>query len=271
MNVPLRPWEKEEYLVIHGVPSEGHVPWQSFESHRDLAMHNGAMAMVQKYEKHVPRFKFKNYSVGHQYTPVAREQLAQQALADQADFILMTDDDMIYPMDLFFLLARHNVDIVAPLAFTHNPPHTPVAYTYRSAWDPVTRQESFQKILPGNLPKNTLVRCDAVGFGAVLINTKILKEITPPWFANSTGSGEDIYFCITAGKKGFKTYMDTSIKTIHIGHNVLIDEALAQKHWDALALEKTTASTAAKYDEQVPQNGSHAPPAPVLVDPGCVR
>ena len=266
----MTPWEKEEYRVLHGVANESFVPWQSFESHRDMAMHMGGVAMQQKMTGTNPRFSFQNYSVGRQYTPMAREQLAQQAVADNADFILMTDNDMIYPINLFYLLARHNVDIVAPLAFTRNPPHFPVAYIYRSEWDEVTRMENFKKITPGFLPKNALVRCDAVGFGAVLIKVSILKAHAPPWFMNSTGSGEDIYFCLNAAKKGFKTYMDTSIKTIHIGHQQLIDEAYAKRCCDAIGLEKITANTGDKYGEVTPQEGG-APPEPMLAQAACIR
>lgn len=262
---PLRPWEKEEYKVLHGVPNESYVSWQSFESHRDMAMYNGAMSMVQKYEKHIPRFTFENFSVGRQKVEVARNQLAVHALQKQADFILMTDNDMIYPVELFDLLIRHHADIVAPLAFTRNPPHLPVAYTYRSAWDPITKQESFQAVQPGHLPENALVRCDAVGFGAVLIRTEVLKALPQPWFFNSTGSGEDIYFCLTAAKHGFHTYMDTSIKTTHLGAQHLITEAVAKAHWQALELPKKTASTADKHQEVYPQADAHHPPEPVRI------
>ena len=76
-----------------------------------------------------------------------------------------------------------------------------------------------------NYPKDTLVECDAVGFGAVLINMEIVRTMKPPYFFSTTGSGEDIYFCMKARQEaGARVFMDTRVKLGHIGSPNIIDE-----------------------------------------------
>jgi GT2 family glycosyltransferase len=74
-------------------------------------------------------------------------------------------------------------------------------------------------------PRDQLVEADAVGFGAVLIDTKVFQKVKRPWFIAATGKGEDIQFCYEARKAGFKVYMDTAAKIGHLGPPINVDEA----------------------------------------------
>lgn len=81
-----------------------------------------------------------------------------------------------------------------------------------------------------NYPREKIVECDAVGFGGVLIKTSILRSMKPPYFFSTTGSGEDIYFCMKARQEaGARIFMDTRIKLGHLGKPAVIDEEYFDK------------------------------------------
>lgn len=221
--------------VLVAVPNEGHTEPKAYDNRMENMFRLGSLQIVSAYgikefegsTFNYPdgiRFKFHQATIGKVFTALARERLGELALDINADFLYMIDDDMLAPADIFERLYRHNVDIVAALAFTRYAPHKPVIYTLKSGYDPVQRKEYYCNYPVLNYPRNTLVQCDAVGFGAVLIKTRVLKEIKKPWFMTTSGAGEDIHFCHQAIKAGFKVYMDTSTKLGHMTDPIEITE-----------------------------------------------
>lgn len=222
--------------VVVAVPNEGSTQWQAYDNRMMFCIHIGALAERSKHEpvtKDGAIFEFFHFTAGRLLTPVAREALADQALNSDMDYMLMIDDDMITPMDLFERLYEHNVDIVAPIAFTRNAPHLAVIYRCETGWDPVAKTEYFINHYVRNYPENQLVRCDAVGFGAALIKMDVIKKMQKPYFMSTCGTGEDVYFCYRAHKLAdAKVYMDTATKLGHLGHPITIDEAYAKMFWE---------------------------------------
>ena len=220
--------------VAVSIPNEGATHWMAYDNHRLLMHHLGIIEEKSKREAVTVDnavFEFYHFTAGRLLTPAAREALADHALQGGMDYIWMLDDDMIFPMDCFERLYNHNVDIVAPLAFTRNPPHYAVIYTCTSGFDPVMKNEYFMNHYVRNYPENQLVRCDAVGFGSVLIKMDVLRKMRKPYFMSTCGTGEDVYFCYRAGKEGAKVYMDTSLKIDHLGAPVVINETYAKHYW----------------------------------------
>jgi GT2 family glycosyltransferase len=170
------------------------------------------------------KFEFYIDTVGNVFTALARERLAESALENNMDYLFMIDDDMITDSNFFEQLYRHNVDIVAGLAFTRNPPHSPVIYELNKGYDAVAQSNYYINYSLLSYPKNQLVQCDAVGFGGVLIKVDCLRNIPKPWFMTTSGAGEDIHFCHKAGESGFKIFMDTSAKMGHMGYRPVITE-----------------------------------------------
>lgn len=227
--------ERKLVKVVIAVPNEGSTHYMAYDNRMMLMIHLGGLAERSKHEP-VTRdgavFEFFHFTAGRLLTPAAREALADNALTAGMDYMLMIDDDMITPMDLFERLYEHNVDIVAPLAFTRNAPHYAVIYECESGHDPVTRNDYFINHYARNYPENQLVRCDAVGFGSVLIKMDVIRRLEKPYFMSTCGTGEDILFCYNAQQKaGAKVYMDTSVKLGHIGAPLVIDEAYAKAYW----------------------------------------
>jgi len=217
---------KEEGVVrvAIGIAHEGMTGSEAYCNRLWFFKHLGHLEERGKLNKENPRFEFYHITVGRVLTPFAREEIAKRSIDAGVDYLLMIDDDMICDSDMFEKLYASNVDIVAPLAFTRGYPHKPVMYSCVEGWDSTVQKEYFVNHTVMNYPKNKLVECDEVGFGAVLIKAEALKGVSSPRFMSTCGTGEDIYFCYQAKKKGFRVFMDTRVKLGHVGHPAIITE-----------------------------------------------
>lgn len=224
--------KKQIVRVIIAIPNEGFTVPPAYDNHMLFHQHLGKLEERSKHTPDGPQFQFGLFTAGRLLTPVAREALADNALQANADYILMHDDDMLIPADLFERLYRHNVDIVGALAFTRNPPHYPVIFRQKKGWDPVAQSDYFINHHVRHYPKDSLVKCDAIGFGAVLIKMDVLRKMKKPYFMSTCGTGEDVLFCYKAYEQaGAKVYMDTSTKLCHLGSQIVIDEPYAERYW----------------------------------------
>jgi len=180
--------------------------------------------------EHRTWYEFYTYTVGEVLTPFARELLVERALEwFRADLICMVDDDMVGDPDTFFRLAESVVhgpaDLCGALAFTRGAPHRPVLYRQLSGFDPTDHRAVVQNRAMERYPKDALVECDAVGFGAVVFTADLARKVAPPRFMNTTGSGEDIFFCYKARETaGARIFADTRVKLGHMGYAPVITE-----------------------------------------------
>lgn len=224
------PVKEDIKRVTFGVCLKGHTPPASYHDRMIMSRYLGERETMDFYEKKSPRYVFNFSSCGEIFVPYAREQLGTFALDTNSDYLFMVDDDMMAPPELFFDLVKHDVDIVAPLAFTRNPPHKPVAFQAVEGWDPATQSDYYLTTNVMNYPRNSLFECDAVGFGAVLIKTEVLKKMAKPWFMGSHGTGEDLHFCIAARKLGFHVFMDSATKLGHLSSPLIVTEEYADSY-----------------------------------------
>ena len=218
------------YKIAIAVPCGGFTAPESYDNHLTIMYHIGKMEESWKRDKRNPRYEFYFYKVGRLLTAMAREKLIEVSMTNKMDYIIMYDDDMLLPIDMFeallYDIEEHpEIDILAPLAFMRNAPHYPVIYNSIEGYDSQRHQSYYKNEFVKNYPREKLVECDAVGFGAVLINMRIFTKMTPPFFFSTTGTGEDIYACIKAKKEaGARVFMDTRIKLGHLGTPKIIDE-----------------------------------------------
>ena len=236
-RVPVTPPLAVVHKVLVGIPLKGHTPPRAYHDRMLMWQHLGSREAQDFYEKKSPRYSFALGAVGELLVPYARERIGEGALEMGADYLLMIDDDMLAPWDLFYQLVKNDKDICAPLAFTRNPNHKAVAYETREGFDESSRTRyGFTRFIE-NYPKDTLFECDAVGFGAVLIKTDVLRKIPKPWFFGMPQTGEDVTLCIKARKAGFSVWMDSRIKLGHLGDPIVITEEYAQ-NWQKLTPEE---------------------------------
>lgn len=164
----------------------------------------------------------------------ARNDLFKQwLLTTTADYFFMTDTDMVLPPDTINRLLEADKDIIGGLCFVGHPPQTPVRPTLHVI-KPDDKGNVFIDIL-WDYPRDTLVRVDATGGACMLIRRDVAEKIwvfrgedhPMPWFAhgmhNKVEIGEDIAFCLTAGKCGFEVWVDTGLIIPHVKPHFLSD------------------------------------------------
>lgn len=229
--------EQKVYKVVVGIPLMGGTPAASYHDRMLMWKYLGHKEESDFYEKVSPRYSFSLNVTGDILIQYAREQFAKSVLETGADYLFMIDDDMLAPPDLFYQLAKNDKDICAALAFTRNPDHKPVIYDVIEGFDPMTKKDYYINKFAMNYPRNTLVQCDAVGFGAVLIKRRVIEAMKEPRFMGLTGCGEDITFCHKAKKLGFEVWMDTRVKLGHLGAPTIITEEYSDQ-WLKLSPEQ---------------------------------
>lgn len=241
---------KKIVRVCVAIPNEGHTHVEAYANRLANFLEMGRLEERGKINEDKVRFRFFFMTMGRILTPLAREEAAKKTLELDFDYLFMIDDDMMCPDDLFLSLYKHDVDIVAPLAFTRNAPYRAVMYSIKEGWDAMTRQSYFINHWVDKYPKNQLVECDAVGFGAVLIKASVLKGMEKPWFMNTAPTGEDIYFCHKAKKSGYRVFMDTATKLGHLSHPVQVTEEYAEHMHKILGFDGKEKSK--EYDKYKP-------------------
>lgn len=169
----------------------------------------------------------------------ARNALAQQALAEDMDYILWLDSDMTFSNDLLLRLLEDDKDIVAGLFFRRRPPFNPCLYkTLRADRERPERNAHEQY---NDYPRDELFEVEGCGMAAVLTKADVFRKITlneigdgrkavAPPFVPLLGYGEDLSFCIRAREAGCEVWCDSRVKVGHMA-SVVIDE----KAWEAQA------------------------------------
>lgn len=147
----------------------------------------------------------------------------------------MADTDMLLPEDTIDRLLKHDKDIVAGLAFSAGLSGTRVTPNIREIVETDNGSPTIQPIW--DYPRDTLLQVDGVGAACLLVKRNVAEVILQargedhpaPWFAygahNGVLIGEDIAFCLTAMKCGFKIWVDTGLIIPHVKTTAIDDEA----------------------------------------------
>src|SRR3990167_11438283 len=165
-------------------------------------------------------FKFFTGNTGRMRINYAREAMAEAAIVQGMDYILMIDDDQIVPKEMFERLYKtmqdQKADIVAPMVTQRIHPFKPVMWKHSHFKSDDGKKSVSCDFIDAYEP-DTIVSADAVGFGVVLIDVNLLKKIALPRFFSNKNFVEDIWFCMRAkGQAGAKIVVDTSIKVGHL-------------------------------------------------------
>lgn len=246
--------EKVRKVVI-GIPTEGHTLPEAYDNHLIHSYRMGIDKSNREWENEIARLKkmcgaklgddfplskkakfnpvryeYYWYTVGRILTPLAREKLATEAVKKDMDYLIQYDDDMVLPPGmatyLLDVMEKHpEIDVLAPLAFMRSDPHYAVMYNVVEGYDSNRHQAYYFNQFVKNYPKDKLVECDAVGFGASCIRVSLLRRMKEPYFMSTTNTGEDIWFCVNAKQQAkARIFMDTRCKLGHIGNPPIITE-----------------------------------------------
>jgi hypothetical protein len=190
-----------------------------------------------------------------------RIKLVREAMSEGCDYILWLDTDMRFPKDTLLRLLEHKKDIVAANYVTRQIPPEPVSFQLTDEGK-IWRRVSTQSTDSG------LEKVSGAPMGVMLCNMEVFRKIDKPdvpmfWFQYSTKNhtvlGEDIYFCINAGRYGFEIFIDHDLSkqvhhvgTFEFGHEHVDDIAAAQMRKDLDAAVITDLNKASDHMDKEP-------------------
>lgn len=179
---------------------------------------------------------------------LARNMIAQTALADpDVTHLFFMDVDMQFHKDALYRLMERDKPVIGGTYFARTMTPTPHVYEFhhedidgvcplgkihtedQGRWyRPMARElAAFMKrhpeyesepactVLP--MTADTLVECDALGTGSMLIKREVLEAVGYPYFKRheTTAGGEDFFFCERAKAEGYSVWGDFSVQSTH--------------------------------------------------------
>jgi len=139
------------------------------------------------------------------------------------DYLMWIDSDILFTVEDFKKLLSRQVNIVAAPYLMKGGTHFAIV----KDWD----KEFFKKngyfpfLTPKDLKgKTNLIEVSYTGFGFILIKYGVFESLEYPWFRPifqeicknvSDFSSEDVSVCQLFREKGFKVYVDPTIKVGH--------------------------------------------------------
>lgn len=198
--------------VLIGVPGFAGVLPEAQENFFELAYHCGRYA--KGYD-----FLLKIMTKREQFR--ARNTLVDLAIMNSCDYLLMLDDDMIVPPNLFLKLVAHDKDIIGALYFQRGGAYHPVLMKQKSEKDGFRSIEFLNHYDPA-LVKPGLHPVDVIGGGCLLMKVDVFRQLTQPYFWIDGVVGTDVHLCTRLRDAGIQPYADTSIELGHLGEKPII-------------------------------------------------
>lgn len=158
----------------------------------------------------------------------SRNNLAQQAIQMDADYVFWLDSDMVFEPDTLIRMLKtvkeRNIDILSGLYFRRVKPYSPVLFDKLDIRKNICSWSEFKKI------PDDVFEIGGCGFGCVLMETSVFLSVQSKhgnMFAPISNNGEDIAFCWRARDCGYTIYCDPSVICGHIG-KIIVDENFYQ-------------------------------------------
>lgn len=162
------------------------------------------------------------------YLAYARNLIVNRFLnSSDCDWLLMLDDDMSFPADIFDRLHKHagigstsripSQSIITALYFSFN--------RHNRMSCPMIADDNLNTIEQWNAEET--IQIGACGAGCMLVHRHLFQAIDFPWFGYDNEPkqcGEDYWFSKKARKYGFTIYCDTSVVVEH-AKGILIGES----------------------------------------------
>lgn len=178
-------------------------------------------SMLQLQRKYEVKFGIETGSLVYN----ARNNLARQAVAAEADWVLWLDSDMVFNPDLLDRMLevceKNDISFLTALCFRRKPPYTPCLFE-RLDQRKDGKGASYTALL--SVPEG-LFQIEGCGFAGVLMSTDVLISVAAKFngqmFDPMYGFGEDVAFCWRARQCGYEIWCDSSIEMGHVGSCVV--------------------------------------------------
>lgn len=156
-------------------------------------------------------------SIASQMNGLVRAMLSKP----DAEWLWILGDDHVFAPSLLGKLLGRDVDIVAPLCLTRNPPYKPVLF---AGWaDPAAGGVSSflrRRVDLNDHPDGGLIPVHSAGTAGMVVRREVFEALDDPWFEqgriSSTEIGEDVYFCDKARAAGFALHGDLDAPLGHL-------------------------------------------------------
>jgi hypothetical protein len=159
----------------------------------------------------------------HKRTPIAfaRHIVSEYARAQSFDWLIMIDDDSVFPPDLVRRLLSHNKDVVTALAYQRLAPFAAVAYEFSA--------EAKGPVHLEGLEHTGLRQVDGTGLHCAAIKVSVFERLKDAgierWYGGFDNRfGEDFAFCAHMQELSIPVYVDTDLIVGHIGDPIVVDE-----------------------------------------------
>lgn len=160
-----------------------------------------------------------------------RNRIASEALALDADWILYLDDDHVLQKDTLKRLLEADKDVISAHYTRRKPPYSPVIMESEL---PDNKGFLWKGLGPD---ERGIISCAAVGAGCLLVKTKVLKALEPPYWTlgqiSKDSWGDDLDFCRRIRKAGFEIHCDLENTLAHIMTGVVYPEYHPEYGWIA--------------------------------------
>lgn len=155
----------------------------------------------------------------------ARNRIAQQSLDEQADYVLMVDNDVVLPSDALVNLLDDPKEVCLGYYAHRNADNIYTGKTCISKLGEFDFTSKFQftaqELVNLKNQGTYKVEIHGGGMGCALIHTDVFKKISYPWYdwvnyKNKHTLSEDLYFCTQCIKAKIPIYVDTRVGCGHI-------------------------------------------------------
>lgn len=165
--------------------------------------------------KQYPDDEFLFYAPHRMSIDNMRNASVEAALANNCDYLLFIDDDVIVEPHTFRSLYECKLDVCMALTFIRGYPFNPMFFKFVNDETGLDYYKDYEN----HINSSGIVHCDAVGCSCVLIKTWIFKELEKPWFVTVPNKcTEDVYFCMKMKeylKTPYTMGVDTKVPTAH--------------------------------------------------------
>ncbi len=163
-----------------------------------------------------------------------RNLITERALSRGAEWILYVDDDQVFAPNTLTNLLAHNLDVVSGMYVSREMPFIPHMYD-------IEDERGFVRPRLIEPFESGLKLVNAVGAGCLLVSTKVIHSLEPPYWRlgqiTKDGWNDDIDFCRRVRHAGFQIWCDTDTLVGHQTNGTLWPFRQPDGEWTTIMVQ----------------------------------